>query len=703
METIVLERTRLDAEVAALDHWRIHPSKLVFRQEVLGFGGFGIVRIGELQPSGEDHSPIVVAVKMLRSRCETMDLLVAFRLVREMKVWAGLSHRNILPFVGFHLSQALDEAMLISQRATHGSILKYIMEKKPSEAKRSHLAMQTLNGLAYLHSRNPPICHGDLKGDNILVNDLGDAMLCDFGLATILGDDSTGLTTSDGIAFKGSVRFSSPEVLDGEGKSLSSDIWSWGCLLLQILRDTIPFADVKSDVQVIKKVWGGCHPESLANLKYPLGLERILQQCWDHEINRRPNADQCYLQLLPLMKFVLGKQITCKLNHPTPRPWTDTSWTTQAQVFATLPQLVYDQTSVMSLIDDLQVLEEHLENLGMIDEASCAHSAATELLIESKQMDSSRKTYELSDYWERKTPAYEMYKYLYVLYLQAQDQRLADGQAMDHRPNSISPPPERPTECEGVGPTAPPSELVQETDVHSTSNHTCNTCDTFFAQSVPPGIPASNSMSDPSSSLPRFKEVSTPWFQNFVASMGIDDQRRRKMMRWRKVTQCPGTSGSGLYRRFFQEARPLIPERAWGIRLIKWAIKRSPQRGRATVKGICDSIRPLHKPTYDPQDPLLVSREVQVDKDLRLFVRYVLSTEPQFRFFDDAPGHYWTCTEGPGMEEDTTFEPFDLGKLLMVAQYLQQYGYPTYTYEPLPKWIGPSRKRGQLQPPPTPV
>ncbi|KAG9011337.1 hypothetical protein FRB93_003139 [Tulasnella sp. JGI-2019a] len=398
METIVLERTHLDAEVARLNHWRIHPSDLVFQQEVLGFGGFGTVRIGELQQASSGRSPIVVAVKTLRSRCETMDLLAAFRLVREMKVWAGLSHRNILPFVGFHLSQALDEAMLISQRATHGSILKYITEKKPSEPRRLHLAMQTLNGLAYLHS---------------------DAMLCDFGLATALGNDSTGLTTSDGTAFKGSVRSSSPEVLDGEEKSLPSDMWSWGCLFLQILKDIIPYADVRADVQVFKKVWEGCHPESLANLRYPLGLDWILRQCWDHEMDRRPNASQCYLQLLPLIKFVLGKQITCKLNHPTPRPWTDTSWSTQAQVLATLPQLVYDHTSVVSLVDELHVLKERLQKLGMIDEAPCAYSTATELQIGYEQMDPSRRTSGLSDYGERKALAYEMYKYLYVLHLQA--------------------------------------------------------------------------------------------------------------------------------------------------------------------------------------------------------------------------------------------------------------------------------------------
>lgn len=65
---------------------------------------------------------------------------------------------------------------------------------------------------------------------------LGNAMLGDFGLATVLKNEPSGLTTDadDGAVFKGSVRYSSPEVLDGEEKSIASDIWAWGCLLLEV-------------------------------------------------------------------------------------------------------------------------------------------------------------------------------------------------------------------------------------------------------------------------------------------------------------------------------------------------------------------------------------------------------------------------------------------------------------------------------------
>ncbi|KAG9024361.1 hypothetical protein FRB95_011617 [Tulasnella sp. JGI-2019a] len=59
----------------------------------LGRGGFGVVRRAHL--GGQ-----VVAAKILRSD-ESKDIRVAKRLVREMKVWSGLCHPNMLPLIGF--------------------------------------------------------------------------------------------------------------------------------------------------------------------------------------------------------------------------------------------------------------------------------------------------------------------------------------------------------------------------------------------------------------------------------------------------------------------------------------------------------------------------------------------------------------------------------------------------------------------------
>jgi hypothetical protein len=57
---------------------------------------------------------------------------------------------------------------------------------------------QAAQGLAYLHSHTPVIVHGDIKAANVLVNNQGDAMICDFGMATLLQDEATEWVASSG-------------------------------------------------------------------------------------------------------------------------------------------------------------------------------------------------------------------------------------------------------------------------------------------------------------------------------------------------------------------------------------------------------------------------------------------------------------------------------------------------------------------------
>ena len=113
------------------------------------------MKLGILTVSPEIE--IKVAVKQLRSRNENMDLQVAYvrglihpasgrlndrdhqRLVREIKIWSTLDHPNILPFVGFHLSDSLDEALLITPYEPRGSVVKYVKDTQPDDLERFRL------------------------------------------------------------------------------------------------------------------------------------------------------------------------------------------------------------------------------------------------------------------------------------------------------------------------------------------------------------------------------------------------------------------------------------------------------------------------------------------------------------------------------------------------------------------------------------
>lgn len=114
-------------------------------------------------------------------------------------------------------------------------------------------AADTARGLAYLHGRVSPVCHGDIKAvrpiaifvadcsgsptlhqANTLVNDRHQAMLCDFGLARILEENPSGLTTRS--AQIGTLRYVSPELMmsNNARHTRESDVWAWACLLLEV-------------------------------------------------------------------------------------------------------------------------------------------------------------------------------------------------------------------------------------------------------------------------------------------------------------------------------------------------------------------------------------------------------------------------------------------------------------------------------------
>lgn len=112
--------------------------------------------------------------------------------------------------------------------------------------------IEMTKGLAYLHGLSPPVCHGDLKPvwsnnpscqtlantrsskDNLLVNNQGHILLCDFGLTIVPDSDPSGLTTTKSL--KGTVRYLAPELLETEtpARTLSSDVWAWGCVVIEV-------------------------------------------------------------------------------------------------------------------------------------------------------------------------------------------------------------------------------------------------------------------------------------------------------------------------------------------------------------------------------------------------------------------------------------------------------------------------------------
>lgn len=144
------------------------------KADFLGSGTFGYVFKGSFHGSP-------VAVKELRHLTAEHQALFE----REMEVAASCHHPNVLQIFGFTRDQGVP---LIVMELLDCSLSKFIGKYKHDKSQNPGkcLAMDIARGLCYLHSKDPPIIHRDIKSDNILLKKEGDvwkAKVGDYGTA----------------------------------------------------------------------------------------------------------------------------------------------------------------------------------------------------------------------------------------------------------------------------------------------------------------------------------------------------------------------------------------------------------------------------------------------------------------------------------------------------------------------------------------
>jgi serine/threonine protein kinase len=109
---------------------------------------------------------------------------------------------------------------------------------------------QALHGLLYLHEQG--VIHRDIKGANILTTKEGLVKLADFGVAT----KATGLDQSSVV---GTPYWMAPEVIELSGATTSSDIWSLGCTVIELIEGKPPYHKLQP-MQALFRIVNDEHP-----------------------------------------------------------------------------------------------------------------------------------------------------------------------------------------------------------------------------------------------------------------------------------------------------------------------------------------------------------------------------------------------------------------------------------------------------------
>ena len=246
--------------------------------DVIGKGSFGCVYLGMNLTTGE-----MIAVKQVES--STSSQIEALR--SEMETLKDIDHLNIVQYLGFEAKDNVYSLFL--EYVAGGSVGALIrMVGRFDDALIRFLNQQVLQGLAYLH--NLGILHRDMKADNLLLDLDGVCKISDFGISK----KSSDIYSNSEMTMTGTIFWMAPEMVDTkQGYSAKVDIWSLGCIVLEMFAGKRPWSNLEV-VAAMFKIGKYKSAPPIPKDTLPLISEegiKFLDLCFQIDPEKRPTAD----------------------------------------------------------------------------------------------------------------------------------------------------------------------------------------------------------------------------------------------------------------------------------------------------------------------------------------------------------------------------------------------------------------------------
>mmetsp|Transcript_5084 Transcript_5084/g.11041 ORF Transcript_5084/g.11041 Transcript_5084/m.11041 type:complete len:1296 (+) Transcript_5084:141-4028(+) len=246
--------------------------------EELGRGAYGQVYKGMDLQTGD-----TVAIKQISLTGTSPDNLQS--VMGEIDLLKTLNHKNIVKYIGYFKTRT--HLYIILEFMENGSLASIIKPNKFGVLPESVVAVYiapVLQGLQYLHEQG--VVHRDIKGANILTAKEGVVKLADFGVAAKLGEleERRDILQQHVV---GTPYWMAPEVIEMTQVTAASDIWSVGCLIVELLTGQPPYFDLQP-MSALFRIVQDDHPP-LPDGITPL-LEDFLLLCLQKDPKNRPDA-----------------------------------------------------------------------------------------------------------------------------------------------------------------------------------------------------------------------------------------------------------------------------------------------------------------------------------------------------------------------------------------------------------------------------
>jgi eukaryotic-like serine/threonine-protein kinase len=247
--------------IGTLNEGSLFAGRYVLRHK-LGTGGMADVWLAEDQELGRR-----VAVKVLHERYASDDQFVE-RFRREATHAAGLTHPNIVAIFDRGESEG---TYYIVMEYVEGQTLKELIRSRgvcPVPVAVAY-ARQVLAALRYAHRAG--IIHRDIKPHNVLVDGEGRIKVADFGIARA---GASQMTEAGSII--GTAQYLSPEQARGAPVDESSDLYSTGVVLYELLTGEVPFTGETPVEIAMKHLQQPPAPPSKLRAEIPAGLDHVV-------------------------------------------------------------------------------------------------------------------------------------------------------------------------------------------------------------------------------------------------------------------------------------------------------------------------------------------------------------------------------------------------------------------------------------------
>ncbi|KAH8806763.1 STE/STE11 protein kinase [Flagelloscypha sp. PMI_526] len=259
---------------------------------LIGAGSFGKVYLGMDAESG-----FLMAVKQVELPDEEGPNLEQKRtmltaLEREIDLLRDLQHENIVQY--YYSSMDDDYLNIFLEYVPGGSVTALLQNYGAFEEPLvKNFVRQILEGLNYLHEQG--IIHRDIKGGNILVDNKGSIKITDFGVSkkvetATLQPGTKNKGGKNRASLQGSVFWMAPEVVKQTVYTKKADIWSVGCLIVEMLTGDHPWGKL-SQFQALFKIGSGTAkpniPSDISN-----EAQDFLDKTFELDYTVRPSATE---------------------------------------------------------------------------------------------------------------------------------------------------------------------------------------------------------------------------------------------------------------------------------------------------------------------------------------------------------------------------------------------------------------------------